>query len=81
MSTAIVGNTHKSYVAHVCNDKELKAVYASQYAPRSEKNIKGEYYIAHDKERPFKGLRDNIYIVSEALGHNRLDVSVNHYLK
>lgn len=65
----------------VCDNKDLKAVYAAQYAPRSEKNIKGEYYIAHDKERPFKGLRDNIYIVSEALGHNRLDVSVNHYLK
>lgn len=65
----------------VCNDEKLKAEYSKQYATRNEQNIKGDYYISHDKERPFKGLRDNIYIVSEALGHNRLDVSVNHYLK
>lgn len=66
---------------NVCDNKELQEAYSKQYAPRNEQNIKGNYYIAHDKERPFKGLRDNIYIVSEALGHNRLDVSVNHYLK
>lgn len=57
----------------VCDNKDLKAVYAAQYAPRSEKNIKGEYYIAHDKERPFKGLRDNIYIVSEALVEHKIN--------
>ncbi len=65
----------------VCDNENLKAEYSKIYPLRNEPNIKGDYYISHDKERPFKGLRDNIYIVSEALGHNRLDVSVNHYLK
>lgn len=66
---------------NVCDSKELREEYAKMYPLRNEQNIKGDYYIAHDKNLPFKGLRDNIYIVSEALGHNRLDVSVNHYLK
>lgn len=65
----------------VCNDEKLKAEYSKQYAPRNEPNIKGSVYRSHEKERHFVGERDNIYIVSQALGHNRLDVSVNHYLK
>ena len=65
----------------VCKDEKLKAEYSKQYAPRNEPNIKGSVYRSHEKERPFVGERDNIYIVSQALGHNRLDVSVNHYLK
>lgn len=65
----------------VCADKDKQQEYARGYAPRSEENIKGNMYYSHDKEHSFKGERDNIYIVSEALGHNRLDVTVNHYLK
>ncbi|MCH5191867.1 MAG: hypothetical protein J1F23_06840 [Oscillospiraceae bacterium] len=65
----------------VCNNDTLKEKILSEYPARNEPNIKGDTYHSHDKENQFKGDRDNIYIVSEALGHNRLEVSVNHYLK
>lgn len=43
-----------------------------------EKGIKGDEYISTKDN--FRGKRDNIYIVSMALGHNRLSVSVQSYL-
>lgn len=54
--------------------------YAERYPERRE-DVKGDTYYSHSKEHPFKGKRDDVYIVSQALGHNRLEVTVNHYLK
>ncbi|MCH5301076.1 MAG: hypothetical protein J1E56_07135 [Ruminococcus sp.] len=71
----------KELYKNVCNDTEFKKSILNEYPPRNEPNIKSNTYHSHDKENQFKGDRDNIYIVSEALGHNRLEVSVNHYLK
>ncbi|MCH5301119.1 MAG: hypothetical protein J1E56_07360 [Ruminococcus sp.] len=65
----------------VTHDPETADQYRAVYGPRNEPKAKGEYYYSHDKEAPFAGRRDDISIVSQALGHNRLDVSVNHYLK
>ncbi len=64
----------------VSEDKEKGREYALQYPVRYE-NVKGDTYYSHSKEHPFKGNRDDIHIVSQALGHNRLEVTVNHYLK
>lgn len=65
----------------VCKDKEKAKEYAEQYPTRYEEGIKGDIYRSHDKEHSFEGNRDDIHTVSQALGHNRLDVTVNHYLK
>ena len=64
----------------VCDNRELREEYALQYPPREQSGY-DTYYARGDKETRFSGLKDNIYIVSEALGHNRLSVTVNHYLK
>ena len=64
----------------VCDNRELREEYALQY-PQREQSGYDTYYARGDKETRFSGLKDNIYIVSEALGHNRLSVTVNHYLK
>ena len=64
----------------VKDNQEIRERYAEKYPERAE-NVKGDQYHSHSKEHPFTGQRDNIYIVSQALGHNRLEVSVNHYLK
>lgn len=61
----------------VCQDKRLQGQLLAQLPPRSE-NVSGDTYHAHGAK--FSGKRDNIYIVSQSLGHNRLSVSVRHYL-
>lgn len=71
----------KELYSLVKEDQAKAADYKALYGPRNEPNIKGDMYHSHDKERPFHGARNDIYIVSEALGHNRLDVTVSHYLK
>lgn len=63
----------------VKEDHKLRDEYLNQYKQRNE-NIKSDYYHSRG-DVEFHGLRDDIYVVSQALGHNRLDVSVNHYLK
>lgn len=70
----------KELYSFVKEDKEKRQEYERQY-PKREEPVKGEYYYSHSKEHPFKGSRDDVYIVSQALGHNRLEVTVNHYLK
>lgn len=60
-------------------NKILRNEYLKLYQQRSE-NIKSDMYHSRG-DTNFHGLRDDIYVVSQALGHNRLDVSVNHYLK
>lgn len=66
--------------ATVADDHGYRDDLMGMYPPRREK-AKGDYYYSHTKELPFKGRRDDIYIVTQALGHNRLEVTVNHYLK
>ena len=50
------------------------------YPPRVEK-VKGDTYTTKGQDNVFQGKRDDIYIITQALGHNRLDVAVNHYLR
>lgn len=64
----------------VVNDHDYRDDLMGMYPTRKEK-AKGDYYYSHTKDLPFKGCRDDIYIVTQALGHNRLEVTVNHYLK
>lgn len=60
----------------VSSDKELKEDLLKIYPERSEK-VKIEYY----KDRQNNVFdRDCVYICTQSLGHNRLNVTVNHYL-
>lgn len=63
----------------VKENHELQKEYQMQYKERVE-DVKSNMYHSRG-EIDFHGLRDDIYIVTQALGHNRLDVTVNHYLK
>lgn len=64
----------------VKEDKDKQKEYANMY-PQRDKSGYDKYFARGDKETRFTGQKDDIYIVSQALGHNRLDVTVNHYLK
>ncbi|MEY8324652.1 hypothetical protein AALB47_12180 [Lachnospiraceae bacterium 54-11] len=70
----------QSLYSLVADDKEKAQEYALNY-PVRDKTGYDTYYARGDKKTAFRGLKDNIYIVSQALGHNRLSVTVNHYLK
>lgn len=70
----------QSLYSLVADDKEKAQEYALNYPARDRKGY-DVYYARGNKETAFRGLKDNIYIVSQALGHNRLSVTVNHYLK
>lgn len=61
----------------VCQDTRLQAQILANLPPRTE-TARGDMYYAHGAK--FSGKRDDIYVVSQALGHNRLSVSVRHYL-
>lgn len=61
----------------VCQDTRLQGQILANLPQRSE-NVSGDMYYAHGAK--FSGKRDDIYCVSQALGHNRLSVSVRHYL-
>lgn len=59
------------------NDKELRDKYLSCYPPRHE-NVKSAFY----KDRQGNVFeRDTVYVVSQALGHSRIDTSITSYLK
>lgn len=75
----------------IVENRELRDKYLKEYPKRKEyktqkdrngisctKEIKTKYY--KDRENNIFE-RDDIYIVSQALGHNRLEVSITHYLK
>lgn len=66
--------------ADVINDKETKNHLLKFYPARVEK-VKGDTYTTKGQDNVFQGKRDDIYIITQALGHNRLDVAVNHYLR
>lgn len=61
----------------VCQDKRLQGQILANLPPRTE-TAQGDTY--HGRGNGFHGKRDDIYCVSQALGHNRLSVSVRHYL-
>lgn len=61
----------------VCQDTRLQGQLLAQLPPRTE-NVSGDTY--HGRGNGFHGSRDSVYVVSQALGHNRLSVSVRHYL-
>jgi len=72
-------------------DKDLKDkitdFYKRQGLTRNE-DVKSEYYVPRrtaeqieNNEKPQRFNRDSLFIVSQFLGHNRLDVSYKHYLK
>ena len=59
------------------DNKALRDEYLSFYPARHEK-VKGDLY--RDREgNVFE--RDTVYVVSQALGHNRIDTSITAYLK
>ena len=60
--------------------KKKAQEYALNYPTRDKKGY-DVYYARGDKKTAFRGFKDDIYIISQALGHNRLSVTVNHYLK
>lgn len=61
----------------VCQDRLLQGQLLAQLPPRSETVGGSKYY---GRGNGFSGNRDDIYVISQALGHNRLSVSVRHYL-
>lgn len=60
----------------VLENKELREELLKMYPSRSE-NVKRDYY--KDRENNVFD-RDCVYICTQNLGHNRLNVTVNHYL-
>lgn len=71
----------KELYSLVKENKEIQHEYLSHYPERIKKqNEYDKYFSRGDKATRFVGYKDDIYIVSQALGHNRLEVSVNHYL-
>ena len=60
----------------VSSDKELKDDLLNLYPTRTEK-VKREYY--KDRQNNIFD-RDSVYVCTQSLGHNRLNVTVNHYL-
>lgn len=81
----------KGLYDEIKDNKELRDNILKNYPPRREyktqkdrdgnsitKEIKSDVY----RDRGGNVYeRDNIYVLSQCLGHNRLDVSVTHYLK
>ena len=59
------------------DDRALRDEYLALYPTRHEK-VKSDFY--RDREgNVFE--RDTVYVVSQALGHNRIDTSITSYLK
>lgn len=85
----------REYAKNLYNDiikyPELKKDYLKHYPERHEyktqKDSNGNSYKKEIKKNTYtdrdKNIyeRDDIYIISQALGHSRLEVSVTHYLK
>ena len=59
------------------NNKKFRENVERQYPARRETNVKSPYYIAADGSKYW---RDDVHLCSQALGHNRLNTTVEHYL-
>lgn len=64
----------------VSEDSSLRDEFLRQYPPRHESNVKSKYYATRTRAVNKTFLRDDLYIISVALGHNRLEVAVTNYL-
>lgn len=63
----------------VSTDPDYKAKLMAVYPPRREK-VKSDYTTRRKGLKNKTFLRDDLYCVTQALGHTRLDVTVTHYL-
>lgn len=61
----------------IVKNPELRDKYLKQYPSRKE-DVKRQIY--RDRNGNTYN-RDDVYVVTQALGHNRLDVTITHYLK
>lgn len=72
----------KKLYSEVIQDKmlydRLKEKYPERKSFAYESKIKSDMY--YSKNTDFEGKRDDIYLVSQALGHNRLEVVVTRYM-
>jgi hypothetical protein len=70
----------KALYKAVTDDPRLRDELLRPYPPRREPKVKSAYYKtrSHDVNQTF--LRDALYVVTQALGHNRLEVAVTNYL-
>ena len=60
---------------------EYKTVRDKKTGEKVRQEIKGETITTRQGKESKTYIRDNVYCVSEALGHNRLDVTITHYFK
>jgi len=61
----------------LADNKSLRDIYLDYCPPRAEK-VKSDFY----KDRQGNVFeRDTVYVVSQALGHNRIDTSITSYLR
>ena len=63
------------------NKNNIKKDLNEIYGKRNERNIKSEYYKTKSEDNFFSGKRDDIFLITKSLGHERLDVAVNSYLR
>lgn len=63
------------------NENNFKNKLYELYGERFEKNIKSNKYYTKGEENYFSGIRDDIFYITKSLGHERLDVAVNNYLR
>ena len=61
----------------LADDKGLKERVLEMYPVRNE-SVHSDVYKSRKTKEEFD--RDSVYLISQCLGHNRLSVSVNHYL-
>lgn len=71
---------HKNYKEDVLKQyperHEYKTITNKQTSEKEIHEIKSEYYSPRDEDKRY--LRDDLYIVSQGLGHNRLDVTLSY---
>ena len=65
----------------ISRDRTLRDKILQNYPPRKEPGVKSSTYTTRrNTNNNMTFDRDDLYLVSQALGHNRLDVTVTHYL-
>lgn len=83
-SNADIHSMRRNYATSLYNnivkDEDLRNDVAKLYPNRSHfETVKSEYYSTRSG-RHFEGRRDDIYLISQSLGHNRLNDTIKHYL-
>ena len=67
-----------SVLKHYPKRIEIKT-YTNRKGEKVTKEIQSKYFIPKGSKEKFE--RNDLYVVSQALGHNRIDVSYNSYIK